>query len=356
MKKVTFLINSLTQGGAEKIALQLYLNLSNSVNVINFVTLTNEDFYKKEIKKHVINHSNKITKTTKFMSLAKYFRGNNDVVLCFSLDLACYLYILRVLNIFKGEVICRFINNPDNEIGTSLINKIKKRFLFYVLKKCDLVICQSDAMKDLLISKYEFNNNKTVRIYNPISIANNNESSFEQTDIEILKLLFVGRLSEQKNLDDIIRISQLLRDKGILFLWKVVGKGPLENTFKDLIREHNFQESIVMCGSSHDIENYYKWADITTLVSHYEGLPNVLLESISHRTPCVSYDCPTGPSEIIIHEKNGVLVPQYDVDNFYQSLIRVKELNLKNDNIENTLMKFSEKKVCDEYYKILFKR
>lgn len=50
MKKVTFLINSLTQGGAEKIALQLYLNLSNSVNVINFVTLTNEDFYKKEIK------------------------------------------------------------------------------------------------------------------------------------------------------------------------------------------------------------------------------------------------------------------------------------------------------------------
>ncbi|HBZ8134000.1 TPA: glycosyltransferase, partial [Escherichia coli] len=153
MKKVTFLINSLTQGGAEKIALQLYLNLSNSVNVINFVTLTNEDFYKKEIKKHVINDSNKITKTTKFMSLAKYFRGNNDVVLCFSLDLACYLYILRVLNIFKGEVICRFINNPDNEIGTSLINKIKKRFLFYVLKKCDLVICQSDAMKDLLISK-----------------------------------------------------------------------------------------------------------------------------------------------------------------------------------------------------------
>ena len=81
-----------------------------------------------------------------------------------------------------------------------------------------------------------------------------------------------------------------------------------------------------------------------------------MLESISHRTPCVSYDCPTGPSEIIIHEKNGVLVPQYDVDNFYQSLIRVKELNLKNDNIENTLMKFSEKKVCDEYYKILFKR
>ncbi|HFV0637642.1 TPA: glycosyltransferase, partial [Escherichia coli] len=231
-----------------------------------------------------------------------------------------------------------------------------KRFLFYVLKKCDLVICQSDAMKDLLISKYEFNNNKTVRIYNPIPIANNNESSFEQTDKEILKLLFVGRLSEQKNLDDIIRISQLLRDKGILFLWKVVGKGPLENTFKDLIREHNFQESIVMCGSSHDIENYYKWADITTLVSHYEGLPNVLLESISHRTPCVSYDCPTGPSEIIIHEKNGVLVPQYDVNNFYQSLIRVKELNLKNDNIENTLMKFSEKKVCDEYYKILFKR
>ncbi len=69
------------------------------------------------------------------MSLAKYFRGNNDVVLCFSLDLACYLYILRVLNIFKGEVICRFINNPDNEIGTSLINKIKKKISFLCVKK-----------------------------------------------------------------------------------------------------------------------------------------------------------------------------------------------------------------------------
>ena len=50
----------------------------------------------------------------------------------FSLDLACYLYILRVLNIFKGEVICRFINNPDNEIGTSLINKIKKSLMLHL--------------------------------------------------------------------------------------------------------------------------------------------------------------------------------------------------------------------------------
>lgn len=130
MKKITFLINSLTQGGAEKIAISLYKLFENDGIKINFTTITNIDFYNEPIVKEVINNKEKISKFEKIMSLSKFFFNKKDVVLCFSLDLACYMLFLKTIGIFKGVVICRFINNPDKELDSSIYSLIKKRYLF----------------------------------------------------------------------------------------------------------------------------------------------------------------------------------------------------------------------------------
>lgn len=357
MKNITFLINSLTQGGAEKIALKLYKNISNMdrERAIDFVTLTNDDFYKEKINKKTLNNSDKISKFKKIKSLIKYFRGGCNPVLCFSLDLAFYMNVLKLLGIFKGRVICRFINNPDNEVGSSFINYLKKKILFVFIKRSDLIICQSNAMRDLLITKYKFEAKNTIRIYNPVSLKNNNIQIDGDDDL-LIKLLFVGRLSQQKNLEDIINVANILRQEKINFTWKIVGDGELKTYFEHLIEKNELNQNIELCGSSSCVIDYYKWADMTTLLSHYEGLPNVLLESIACRTPCISYDCPTGPAEIILNGENGILVPLYDVKKFANSIYELKCLNLKNKCIEQSILSFSEEKIYMAYHEEIYKR
>ncbi|MGZ7222874.1 glycosyltransferase, partial [Streptococcus pyogenes] len=74
-----------------------------------------------------------------------------------------------------------------------------------------------------------------------------------------------------------------------------------------------------------------------------------LLESIASNVPCISYDCPTGPSEIIIDGENGALVKMYDIDAFTDAIIDIYHKEMKGTNIALTLNKFKYEKIIQEY-------
>ena len=72
-------------------------------------------------------------------------------------------------------------------------------------------------------------------------------------------------------------------------------------------------KSILLPGRVGNIGEWYNIADLFVLTSEFEGFPNALIEAMSYGVPAVSYDCETGPSDIIRHDIDGILVSNGDM-------------------------------------------
>ena len=93
------------------------------------------------------------------------------------------------------------------------------------------------------------------------------------------------------------------------------------NELNQYIETLNMQSKVFLKGRTNNILEKLLEADIYILSSDYEGMPNSLMEAMATGLPCISTDCPTGPSDIIINEENGILVPVDDVLKMEQAVL-----------------------------------
>ncbi|MBD3842429.1 MAG: glycosyltransferase, partial [Campylobacterales bacterium] len=148
-------------------------------------------------------------------------------------------------------------------------------------------------------------------IYNPV--AKHIEDYAKTHDLSQVEkqdyLLCVGRLEKQKAFHyAIVGFAGVANEFPNLRL-KIVGKGSQEGELKNQADELGVGDRIDFEGYQTDMISYYLGAKVTLLTSLYEGFPNVLVESIALGTPVVAFDCPSGPSEIVVSGVNGFLVP-----------------------------------------------
>lgn len=120
------------------------------------------------------------------------------------------------------------------------------------------------------------------------------------------RLLFVGRLSYQKNLTQLLDALYGVSDK---FTTTIVGDGELGDELKayaEKLKLKNITFAGVANGSK--LRSYYEQADIFVLPSEREGMPLVLLEAMASGLPIVATRV-TGNKDVVKHRKNGLLVP-----------------------------------------------
>jgi glycosyltransferase involved in cell wall biosynthesis len=141
-----------------------------------------------------------------------------------------------------------------------------------------------------------------------------------------VRLVFVGRLHEQKGVDTLLRsLSELGRRRDDLPIsLQVLGDGPERAKLAELAARLGVSDDVTFLGSGTDAGSLLRRSDIFVLPSRAEGLSNALLEAMALGLPVVASNIP-GNEEVVDHLSNGVLFSVDDASSLASALIRVLE-------------------------------
>ena len=207
---------------------------------------------------------------------------------------------------------------PTGPLGF-LLKIYKPLFLKRVLKAASFVIVFTEDQRLDIHNKYDIELSKIKVIPNGV------EEKFYYDKSRLLhkipRLLFVGRLSSQKNLPQLLYALEGISDK---FTTTLVGDGELEQELIKLAK-HLKLLNVNFAGRAdgNKLLDYYKQSDLFVLPSEREGMPLVLLEAMAMGLPIVATNV-TGNRDVVCDDKNGLLVPYNDSNAFRQALLKIK--------------------------------
>jgi glycosyltransferase involved in cell wall biosynthesis len=177
--------------------------------------------------------------------------------------------------------------DPSGPFGF-LLSPYKKIFLKRVLKSAAKIICLSEAQKKLIASKYTLPLESIVVI--PNGVAEEYFVGKRTFENAVPHLLFVGRLSAQKNLSLLIEAVSQMHTSVIV---DIVGDGELKENIETLIQKYKLQ-NVKLHGKKigKELLEFYQSADIFVLPSLKEGISLAMLEALAAGLPVVASDSP----------------------------------------------------------------
>jgi glycosyltransferase involved in cell wall biosynthesis len=169
----------------------------------------------------------------------------------------------------------------------------------------------------------------------------------------------IGRMTEAKRQWILIELWDKIVNKHRILDWQlyIVGEGNLKEEYLRKIETLQLNNHIKILPPKKNVEDYYKEASFFLLTSQSEGFGMVILEAMSFGLPCISYDCPSGPRDMIKDKENGFLVKYDDFEELEKStlkLIKNKDLMIQFGNeAYNDSKNWDDENILSEWKKIL---
>lgn len=134
------------------------------------------------------------------------------------------------------------------------------------------------------------------------------------------KVIAVGKQSYQKGYDRLLKSWQNVHEKHPDWQLEIYGKLDASQGLEQLAESLEIENSVRFFEPSNDIQEKYFESSIYVMSSRFEGFGMVLIEAMACGVPCVAFDCPYGPGDIISDGKDGFLVENGNTDNLAEQL------------------------------------
>ncbi len=184
---------------------------------------------------------------------------------------------------------------------------------------------------------------KTFVVANPVA-----EALFEDEKIykdNVMQFITCGRLHEQKNHKMLIDAFTAANHQYPGIELSIYGVGALHDELQQHINNNGMASKIHLRGRTENVKGALLDSDCFILSSDFEGMPNALMEAMATGLPCISTNCLTGPSDLILNQDFGLLIPVNNCEKMTSSIIQMVE----HPEIAKKQGQTAKKNICDNY-------
>jgi len=326
MKHILFFVNSMQpSGGIERVIATLANKLSAFYEITVLVKDEPVSFYKlnESIKIKSINKPLTFNMHSRF---SRFFQVINNVLSSTNIlkshlkvNSYDYYYVVHPLSVLEFKLAGidfdkLIISEHAARTHYNVVYRYIKKLLY---KKCNtyVVPTTSDTIDYLKLNKFPAVNIPHFR----------SELAYSKAELTNKTVLNIGRFTNDKQQLLLLKIWKEICGVHKYSEWKlnIVGQGELQEELIEYIKQNKLDGNVNLLPPIANVAEYYLGSTVFLLTSISEGYGMVLLEAISFGVPCISFDCPSGPKDIITDGYNGYLVPLNDVKLFTAKLIHL---------------------------------
>ena len=366
MINLIFFLPKFTYGGAGNSVFRLCKSLDKKKYKISIISIGKCD-YKKKFKNFGSNvYELKTKKVSKSLfELNKVVK--NIISIKFSKNIFIsgihYANIASIISLRSIKnlklIVVEITEIQELKIHYSLKKLIKNILTIFLLKifykRADLVIANNYKEKNNL---QKICNIKVKKITPPSFLGFEKKIKKNKKKDKFLKILTVGRLSWEKDIDTMIKAINEIKEKKIIL--NILGDGNEKENIKKLIQKYKLQKKVFLLGLNKSPRNIYLNSDLFINASHFEGFPNAVVEAINFNLPVICSDTRGGIREIILNGNGGDFFKIGDYKDLADRIIRFyknprplkKKLFLARKNIKNFSLKNNVEKYDSIFKKI----
>jgi len=337
--KLTVVISSLSAGGAERVLSTMANYWATRGHCIHFLTLDEKkgDFYTLDPKIHrhalgLLHGSNSpwgILKKhfLRLLWIRRTIKNNRpDTVICF-IDRMNVATLIATRWLSVPVIISERTEPRVDRIGPlwSLLRRL-------TYPHAQALVIQTQSVKEWAVNSFPQQHLSVIP--NPLNKpVPDTTMSKSQMKLPTQFIVAMGRMDKYKGFDLLINAFSKAITKNNNWELVIIGEGKEYSNLRKLSEDLCISNVVHMPGRIKNPDSILRHAEIYVLSSLCEGFPNALLEAMRAGIAVISFDCPSGPAEIIRHGVDGILVPAQDSEALAQSMARL----MQDENLRQSL-------------------
>lgn len=327
--KVCF-FNGSSHGGAEHITVQFArILLAHGYDCSMFISKKLEKDSLK-IKSYIPNNLRLNVQVTRYrwmiFHIYKYLKKENpNIVFCTMPDTSVLILLLKKLQLYRGKVIIRENNMPSRQ--QSRIQMLGK----WLYPAADVLISQTEEMKNEMVEMYGVNPAKVITIYNPTDVATiQKQIKYEYPfDKSYTNYVSVGRVNPQKDYVTALKaFAEVIKTmpKSRFYIVGAIYKDKYYSLLHNEVVSLRIADKVFFEDFQDNPYKFQNGCDVYVLSSIYEGLPNAMLDAMYLGKPIAATECIPYIAQVVRNGENGYTVKVGDYKALADAMIKASHM------------------------------